>query len=89
MGVDVRDVRIHDYDCVHGVARYVSGRKYIFKVSAMDQTILAILILVVAVLYIGRRMQRALSPKKPCGCSGCGCSGKKKSTAEINSPSSK
>jgi hypothetical protein len=45
----------------------------------MTQTALAILILLTAVLYVARRMMRALSPKKKaCGCSGCGCSGSKK-----------
>jgi hypothetical protein len=48
----------------------------------MTQTTLAILILLTAVLYVARRTMRALSPKKkPCGCSGCGCSGKKKQNA--------
>lgn len=45
----------------------------------MTQTVIAILILAVAVLYVVRKTMRAISPKKkPCGCSGCGCSGKKK-----------
>jgi len=48
----------------------------------MTQTALAIIILLSAVFYIARRLVRALSPKKePCGCSGCGCSGKKKQEA--------
>lgn len=48
----------------------------------MTQTALAVLILLCAVFYVARRSIRALSPKKkPCGCSGCGCSGKKKQEA--------
>jgi hypothetical protein len=48
----------------------------------MTQTTLAILILLTAVLYVARRTMRAVSPKKqPCGCSGCGCSSKKKQSA--------
>ena len=44
----------------------------------MTQTVIAILILAVAVLYVIRKTVRAISPKKkPCGCSGCGCGGKK------------
>lgn len=45
----------------------------------MTQTVIAILILAVAVLYIVRKTMGAIAPKKkPCGCSGCGCGGKKK-----------
>jgi hypothetical protein len=49
----------------------------------MTQTVIAILILAVAVLYVVRKTMRAISPKKkPCGCGGCGCGGKKKAQAE-------
>jgi hypothetical protein len=45
----------------------------------VTQTVIAILILAVAVLYIVRKTMNAIAPeKKPCGCSGCGCGGKKK-----------
>jgi hypothetical protein len=45
----------------------------------MTQTVIAILILAVAVLYVARKTINAIAPtKKSCGCSGCGCSGKKK-----------
>jgi hypothetical protein len=45
----------------------------------MTQTVIAILILAVAVLYVARKTINAIAPKKtPCGCSGCGCGGKKK-----------
>ena len=44
----------------------------------MAQTVIAILILAVAVMYVVRKTMRAIAPrKKPCGCSGCGCGGKK------------
>lgn len=46
----------------------------------MTQTILALLILAVSTVYVARRSLAALAPKKrPCGCSGCGCGGTKKS----------
>lgn len=46
----------------------------------MTQTILALLILAVSTVYVARRFLGAFAPKKkPCGCSGCGCSGIKKS----------
>jgi hypothetical protein len=45
----------------------------------MTQTVIAILILAVAVLYVARKTINAVAPKKkPCGCGGCGCGGKKK-----------
>ncbi len=45
----------------------------------MTQTVIAILILAVAVLYVVRKTMNAIAPKKkPCGCGGCGCGGKKK-----------
>lgn len=46
----------------------------------MTQTVIAILILTIAVFYVARKTINTIAPtKKPCGCSGCGCSGKKKS----------
>jgi hypothetical protein len=48
----------------------------------MTQTVIAILILAVAVFYVIRKTMSALAPKKkPCGCGGCGCGGKKKEPA--------
>jgi hypothetical protein len=45
----------------------------------MTQTVIAILILAVAVFYVIRKTMNAIAPKrKPCGCGGCGCGGKKK-----------
>ena len=44
----------------------------------MTQTVIAILILAIAVLYVVRKTTKAIAPKKkPCGCGGCGCGGKR------------
>jgi hypothetical protein len=44
----------------------------------MTQTVIAILILAIAVLYVVRKTMNAIAPKKkPCGCGGCGCGGKR------------
>ena len=51
----------------------------------MTQTVIAVIILAVAVLYVIRKTMNAIAPKKkPCGCSGCGCSGKTKASGPSN-----
>jgi hypothetical protein len=52
----------------------------------MTQTILASLILIAALLYIGRSMLKAISPKKKSGCGCCGCGDKLRNSPDKKAP---
>ena len=69
--MDVCNVWVHDDAGVRSIASNISDRNSVFL---MAQTILAIVSLLIALIFLARRMRQTFSKRKGGGCGpSCGC----------------